>query len=206
MTKSFCHFDTIPSHMMDIIEEDLTTNFDSEMRVSRLMGDNIALDKRNSKNAWIPTTHWLGGLMWHYYKRVNDEIFHMDLDQIDGETMQYTQYGLNERYDWHIDEGLASFYKPQASGKRNDQVNVQDFINSSSQRIRKLSCIVQLSDPDDYEGGITQILDVDQSLYTIPKEKGTVVFFDSRLHHRAKMVTKGLRKSLITWAVGPRWK
>ena len=206
MTKSFCHFDTIPADLMDIIEADLSKNFDSQMQTSRLMGNAEVLDKRNSKNAWVPTTWWLGGLMWHYYKKANDEFFHYNIDQIDGESMQYTQYGLNERYDWHQDEGVSSLYKPQASGNRNDQAIVQDFINGSSERIRKLSAIVQLANDDDYEGGATQIRDVDNTLYTIPRERGTIVFFDSRLQHRAKTVTKGLRKSLITWAVGPRWK
>ena len=120
--------------------------------------------------------------------------------------MQYTQYGLNERYDWHQDEGVSSLYKPQAGGRRNDQAVVQDFINGSAERIRKLSAIVQLANDDDYEGGATQIRDVDNTLYTIPRERGTIVFFDSRLQHRAKSVTKGLRKSLISWAVGPRWR
>ena len=69
-----------------------------------------------------------------------------------------------------------------------------------------MSAIIQLSEEDDYEGGSTQIMDVDQTLYTLPKQRGTIVFFDSRLHHRAKTVKKGLRKSLICWAVGPRWK
>ena len=206
MTKSFCHFDTIPANLMDIIEADLSTNFDSQMQTSRLMGNAEVLDKRNSKNAWVPTTWWLGGLMWHYYKKANDEFFHYNIDQIDGESMQYTQYGLNERYDWHQDEGVSSLYKPQAGGRRNDQAVVQDFINGSAERIRKLSAIVQLADDDDYEGGATQIRDVDNTLYTIPRERGTIVFFDSRLQHRAKSVTKGLRKSLISWAVGPRWR
>ncbi len=206
MSKSFCHLDTIPSDLMDVIEADLVKNFDGSMSTSKLMGNKEVLEKRNSKNAWVPTTYWLGGLMWHYYKRANDEFFHYKIDQIDGESMQYTQYGLNEHYDWHQDEGVQSLYKPEAGGRRNDNSVVQDFINNSAQRIRKLSCIVQLSDGDDYEGGSTQIRDVDNTLYTIPRERGTVVFFNSRLQHRAKSVKKGQRKSLITWAVGPRWK
>ena len=85
MTKSFCHFDTIPSDLMDIIEADLTEKYDPMMETSKLMGNNTNLNKRNSKNAWIPTTHWLGGLMWHYFKKANDEFFHYDLTCIDGE-------------------------------------------------------------------------------------------------------------------------
>ena len=206
MTKSFCHFDTIPSDMMDIIEADLTDTFDEQMQTSRLMGNAEVLEKRNSTNAWVPTTYWIGGLIWHYFKRANDEFFHYDIECIDAESMQYTRYELNQKYDWHQDEGLSSLYKPVASGNRNDQGIIQDFMNNQSEKVRKLSCSLQLSHEDDYEGGGTQVRDVDNSMVTIPKGRGSLFFFDSRLQHRAMTVTKGLRKSLIIWAVGPRWK
>ena len=206
MTKSFSHYITISPEIMDVIEEDLTKNFDNNMEFSKLMGNVQDSNRRNSKNAWIPTTHWLGGLMWHYFKKANDEIFHYSLDHIDGESMQYTHYSLKQKYDWHQDENLAGFYKPLAGGKRNDENLVNDFINYVAEKVRKLSCILQLSDPDDYEGGGTQLRDIDNSLYNIPRERGTLVFFDSRLYHRACKVTSGLRKSLVIWAIGPRWK
>ena len=206
MTKSFCHFDTIPAELMDVIESDLTEKYDPYMDTSKLMGNVTNTKKRSSKNAWVPTSHWIGGLMWHYFKRANDEFFHYDLKHIDGEAMQYTQYELNQHYDWHQDEGIASFYKPQAGGNRSDQLIVQDKININAETIRKLSCSLQLSDEDDYEGGGTQVRDVDDTMVTLPKERGSLFFFDSRLQHRAMTVTKGLRKSLIIWAVGPRWK
>ena len=206
MTKSFCHFATIPAEMMDIIEEDLSKNYHSQMQTSKLMGDQEVLEKRNSKNAWVPTVNWVGALMWDYFDRANKEFFHYDLTCIDGENMQYTQYGINEKYNWHQDEGIASLYKPQASGNRNDESIVQDFINQEAETVRKLSCSLQLSHEDDYEGGFTQIRDVDNTMVTIPKQRGSLFFFDSRLQHRAKTVHKGMRKSLIAWAVGPRWK
>ena len=206
MTKSFCHFDTIPSDLMDIIEEDLTEKFDPQMEVSKLMGNVEQLEKRNSRNAWVPTTHWLGGLMWHYFNKANNEFFHYDLECIDGESMQYTQYELNQHYDWHQDEGISSLYKPQASGNRGDERRVQDFINEKAEKVRKLSCSLQLSDEEDYEGGGTQVRDVDNSMVTLPKGRGSLFFFDSRMQHRAMTVHKGLRKSLICWAIGPRWK
>ena len=97
MTKSFCHFDTIPSDLMDIIEEDLTETFDPQMEVSKLMGNVEALDKRNSKNAWVPTTHWLGGLMWHYFNKANNEFFRYDIECIDGEScLLYTSEASDE--------------------------------------------------------------------------------------------------------------
>ena len=84
MTKSFSHYITISPEIMDVIEEDLTKNFDNNMEFSKLMGNVQDSNRRNSKNAWIPTTHWLGGLMWHYFKKANDEIFHYSLYHIDG--------------------------------------------------------------------------------------------------------------------------
>ena len=206
MTKSFYHYGTIPSDLMDIVEEDLTKNFDSTMQVSRTAGDIQDLQRRDSKNAWVTTNHWIGGLVWNYFNKVNDEFFHYDLDQIDNEQIQYTHYGINQKYNWHQDEGISSFYKPQSDGARNGANIVQDWINTSSNKIRKLSVIIQLSNPDDYEGGVTQLRDVDDTLYNVPKERGTIVFFDSRLYHRAKMVSGGLRKSLIAWAIGPQWR
>ena len=83
MTKSFCHFDTIPSDLMDIIEADLSEKFDPQMDTSKLMGNQVHLEKRNSRNAWIPTSHWLGGLMWYYFNKANKEFFHYDLECID---------------------------------------------------------------------------------------------------------------------------
>ena len=206
MTKSFCHHATISSDMMDIIEADLSKTFDQQMATSKLMGDQTVLDKRNSKNAWVPTTYWLGGLIWHYFKQANDEFFHYDLDQIDGESMQYTHYALNEHYDWHQDEGLGNLYKPQAGGNRGGELVVQDWVNQGCERVRKLTCILQLANEEDYEGGDTQVRDVNNTMATLPKGRGTLFFFDSRLQHRAMTVKKGLRKSLISWAVGPRWR
>ena len=209
MTKSYYHLDTIPSDLMDIVERDLSEQFGSDMVQSGLMGAQTPnLDIRNSQNAWVPTTHWVGGLIWHYFTRANNEFFNYKLVGIDGESMQYTSYGLNQQYNWHIDEGIGSMYRPAASASNNrkDPVRIQDFLNEQGEQMRKLSVIVQLAHGDDYEGGSTEIKDLDGKVYTVPRERGTIVFFDSRLHHRACTVTKGLRKSLIAWAIGPRWR
>ena len=37
-----------------------------------------------------------------------------------------------------------------------------------------------------------------------PRKRGTVVLFDSRTQHRVLKVTKGTRKSIVGWVVGPR--
>ena len=87
--------------IIELIEEDLTDNFQNQMGDSRLMGDALNRDKRNSKNAWIPTTHWTGGFVWHYVERANRENFLYNIRNIDGESMQFTQYDVGEFYGWH---------------------------------------------------------------------------------------------------------
>ena len=203
--QSVWYYSDIPEDVVDIIEKDLSIKFDPEMGDSRLMGDALNKDKRNSQNAWVPSNHWLGGFMWHYISRANRENFLYDLRCIDGESMQYTQYGVGQFYSWHNDAGIAGAYKPATVGNRTDGL-AQDFVNENIELVRKLSFVLQLSDPDDYEGGNLQLLDESGATYFAPRKRGTVILFDSRTQHRVLPVKSGLRKSIVGWTVGPRWK
>ena len=42
--------------------------------------------------------------------------------------------------------------------------------------------------------------------YIAPRQKGSIMLFDSRTPHRVHKVTRGVRKSIVGWVVGPRWK
>ena len=119
--------------------------------------------------------------------------------------VQYTRYGEGQFYGWHNDAGLATQYKPVAVGNR-EQGRAQDFLNENLELVRKLSFAMQLSDPDDYEGGNVQLLDEMGKSYFVPRKRGTIVLFDSRTMHRVQKVKKGVRKSIVGWTVGPRWK
>ena len=72
--------------------------------------------------------------------------------------MQYTRYQEGQFYGWHNDAGLATQYKPVSVGNRMEGLG-QDFVNENIEMVRKLSFAMQLSDPDDYEGGNVQLLD-----------------------------------------------
>ena len=203
--QSIWYFTDLPDKVVDLIEEDLAENFDPQMGDSKLHGDALNKEKRNSQNAWIPTTHWCAGFLWHYIQRANRENFMYDLRNIDGESMQYTRYETGQFYGWHNDAGLQTQYKPVSSGNRSDGL-AQDFVNENIELVRKLSFSLQLSDPDDYEGGNVQLLDEAGNQYIAPRKKGCIVLFDSRTQHRVLKVTKGTRKSIVGWTVGPRWK
>ena len=205
--QSIWYYTDLPEDVVNIVEKDLTEKFDPSMADSKLDGDKLNKDKRNSQNTWIPSSHWVGGFLWSYIERANRENFLYDLSNIDGENLQYTRYEEGQYYKWHNDAGLSNQYKPVSVGNRGSgQENVQDFLNLSCERVRKLSFSLQLSHPDDYEGGNVQFLDEGGGSYFSPRQRGSIILFDSRTQHRVLKVTKGTRKSIVGWVVGPRWK
>ena len=209
--QSIWYFTNLPKEIVNIIDVDLSQRYDKDMKDSLLHGDTFNKDKRNSQNTWIPTTHWLSGFIWHYVQKANRENFLYDLSHIDGDNMQYTRYGEGQFYNWHNDSSLPTHYKPAVSNidaessKDNDELH-KDFLNKNCEYVRKLSFAMQLSDPDDYEGGNVQLMDESGDKYVVPRERGSIVLFDSRTQHRVCKVTSGVRKSIVGWVIGPRWK
>lgn len=98
--------------------------------------------------------------------------------------IQYMVYSGENRghIDWHNDEN----------------------IETESPRPRKFSMSVQLSDPSDYTGGNFEAygIDFDKGI----RNQGSVITFPSYESHRITPVTKGIRKSLVAWFHGPRWR
>lgn len=98
--------------------------------------------------------------------------------------LQYAVYeGQNaDHFDWHIDTDMEN----------------------TAPSVRKMSISVQLSDADEYEGGDIEFRGA--SLPPSVREKGTVITFPSWQLHRVTPVTHGVRKSLVAWFMGPRWR
>ena len=209
--QSIWYFTNLPEDIVNIIDKDLHDNFDENMNSSKIHGDNFDKKKRNSKNTWIPTTHWIGGFVWHYVQRANRDNFLFDLSHIDGENMQYTRYDVGEFYGWHADTELSIYHKPKImSGTECQSIDNKDahndYLNKNTEHVRKLSFSIQLSSPDDYEGGNVELIDEVNQHYIAPRQRGTIILFDSRTKHRVNEVTKGVRKSIVGWVLGPRWK
>ena len=53
--QSVWYYSDLPEDIVDILDRDLTETFDEQMADSKLHGDALNKDKRNSQNAWIPT-------------------------------------------------------------------------------------------------------------------------------------------------------
>ena len=194
----------MPNELIDIVEKDVQ-QFDNNVNSSLLMGEELDTQIRDSKNAWISSSHWIGGLLWYYIDKMNRENFRYDITDIDGGTIQYTQYGPGQYYTWHKDQEIESFYKPQIDPRIN--VNLRDDLTTlEGEYVRKLSFVVQLSDPTEYTGGELQFVDNSNKTFFAPKQRGTVIVFDSRLNHRVRKIKTGLRKSLVGWVMGPRWR
>lgn len=168
---------------------------------------------RNSNVAWINTENFKEGstdhdLMTEIYDEV-DTNFNMarqemqldEWDIDDRQSFQYTNYKKGQYYDWHRDSREEPYVVGDQPGK-----------------IRKLSITILLNDPQEYEGGHFQletnwaagpheswnrIVTFDPSKYWL--QQGTMLVFQSHMFHRVMPVTKGLRKSLVGWYLGPPW-
>ena len=70
---------------------------------------------------------------------------------------------------------------------------------------RKLSLSLQLSAPEDYEGGDLELWFGGEPVKA-NRERGMITFFPSYVMHRVTPVTKGVRYSLVCWVSGPPFK
>ena len=199
----------LPSDIINSLEKDLEKHF-GDMGDSKLINDVLDKGIRKSKNTWIPTTHWITGWLWHYVEMANRNNFLYDLSFIVSESMQYARYGVGEYYHWHSDTSIPVQYKPKIQISANDSTTDDNYLREraaiKNELVRKISFSLQLSDPDDYEGGNIQFIDESNKNYIAPRQKGSLIIFDSRTKHRVCKVRSGVRKSIVGWVVGPRWK
>lgn len=182
-------------------------NLKTTLEKSMVMGDIVDNRIRNSENTWISSDHWLGGFIWYYINKANKSNFLYDISSLDRESIQYTQYGPGQFYNWHTDTSIDMYFglnQPEASELSTEYAN--EKIGIEYELCRKLSFSIQLSGPDEYEGGELQFQKDDGTVYVAPKEKGMITVFDSRARHRVRKVKSGVRKSLVGWVVGSRWK
>ena len=139
---------------------------------------------RQSLISWINTEGWLADKIEFIARQLNGEFFGLDLWGF-GEPFQYTIYKYDKdnagHYDWHMDKG------------------------ESKGAPRKLSMVLQLSDPSEYDGGDLQIM-TGVDLQIAKKEKGIIYAFPSYVMHRVTPVTRGTRRTLVVWISGPRFK
>lgn len=97
-----------------------------------------------------------------------------------------------------------SRYGFHLSGKSENVLYTEHYdwrIDAAKNKKRKLTAVMQLSDPSEYEGGELQIQNGD--IHVMDKTKGGCVVFPSWMPHRVTPVTRGARQSLVIYLEGP---
>lgn len=77
------------------------------------------------------------------------------------------------------------------------------FMDPTQAECRKLTVLAFLN--DDFEGGRLFLQNGSERIYP-PQGAGTVLVFPSFMLHGVEPVTKGVRRSVVTWLVGPWFK
>lgn len=138
---------------------------------------------RKSKVKWCPQTEdweWVYSKLHNMIVEANDTMWKFDLSSMN-EQIQYTEYYEGGgHYDWHMDCGIGI------------------------QNQRKISVTVQLSSPDEYDGGDLEF-NIGNHI-TAPRIQGAAVIFPSFYLHRVTPVTKGTRKSFVLWVGGEPYR
>tara|TARA_R110002074_G_scaffold364932_3_gene538532 strand:+ start:907 stop:1527 length:621 start_codon:yes stop_codon:yes gene_type:complete len=152
--------------------------------------------QRDSNITWLEDT-WLYNLITPYIHTANKNSgWNFEWDWC--ESIQFTKYKLNQFYGWHCDSWDKAYNEKEP----------KNFVG----KIRKLSCIVSLTDSKDYEGGGVQLdfrnKEDGSNIVTCEeiKGQGSIIIFPSFVWHQVKPVTKGTRYSLVCWTLGQKFK
>jgi PKHD-type hydroxylase len=147
-----------------------------EVRISK-----VGFHNRNQDTAWIFDR------LNFTIQSANEQFFNYHLNGYD--SFQYTTYSDTDsgHYTWHMD---THFGQPVSTFKSDEP--------------RKLSLTLMLN--DDYEGGNFEFNFSRESDAVVPeKKKGRILMFPSFMLHRVAPVTKGIRRSIVIWVVGPKF-
>lgn len=204
MANLITWFDTnLPTEMADNALRELLPT-ETGLALGTVGSGSVNKAIRDSSVHFFGSSNWVAGLIWYYLQKTNKNNFGYDITDFDNGRLQYTVYGSDQHYEWHKDQDLESFYQPKlvdSSSLRNT-----DKVELDSENVRKLSFSLLISDPSEFEGGELQFKDNSGKTHIMTREKGKLVIFDSRTLHRVSPVEKGVRRSIVGWAVGPRWK
>ncbi len=124
---------------------------------------------------------WLYERLWTAAQECNRLFFCVDIAGVES-NVQLARYDSSNLgfYDWHTD----------FAGVR---------------PLRKISISIQLSRPEDYDGGDLELMYGIQP-QKLDKTRGAFIAFPSFMLHRVTPVTRGTRWSLVAWILGNRWR
>ncbi|MGE0253524.1 MAG: 2OG-Fe(II) oxygenase [Alphaproteobacteria bacterium] len=147
-------------------------------------------ETRRSRVAWLRRDEarfaWLFDRLDRVLAAVNAQHFDVDYAPQGCAALQYSIYDAEEggHYAAHMD----------------------DFLPATWPDARKLSVVVQLSAPGEYEGGTLRFRDIADALPEEARGQGAMMVFPSILYHAVEPVSVGTRCSLVGWYSGPPWR
>jgi PKHD-type hydroxylase len=146
---------------------------------SSVRNSGVKFHQRNEDTAWIFDR------LNFVIQSVNEIYYNFDLNGYS--QFQYTTYNgnKNEHYDWHMDLSMGN----------------GNFLPSDAEP-RKLSLSLCLN--DGFEGGEFSVNSGKSDL--VPTKKGRIIFFPSFMLHKVAPVTKGTRRSIVVWILGPKFR
>ena len=135
---------------------------------------------RTCSSCWIPFSphyKWLYSIMLELTKAINEENWKFDVPGV--QQLQILKYSPLQQFWWHFDT----------------------FTGSD----RKLTAVVNLSDPSEYLGGGLQVnADIENKQFM--REQGAGCWFPSYIEHRARAPIWGTRWVLVAWLTGQAWR
>ena len=140
-------------------------------------------DYRDTNICWLTPSdnlEWVYARLTDVVMTLNEKYFNFDLQGF----MENSQF--------------SNYIAPSGKYKKHMDMNYNCLI-------RKLSISVQLSNPDDYEGGDLNVYESDEGT-SLMKSQGSVVAFPSYVLHEVTPVTKGERNALVMWVTGKPFK
>ena len=151
-----------------------------------LVGQTKDQSVRSAKLVWVDDVDGLGWVMdrlIEIVRKSNVDQFDFDLREF-AESPQVASYKASDggHFAWHSDIGHGP-----AAGKR------------------KLTLVLQLSNPDTYAGGDLEIRP-SATILLANRAQGSVSVFPSFALHQVTPIMRGIRRSLTVWAHGPPFR
>jgi PKHD-type hydroxylase len=155
-----------------------------EMKPGTVYDDGSIVDfpskiQRDALVSWFSPneeTMWMYKRLSIVINQLNNDYYKFDLDGF-AEGIQFTEY--------HSPSGTHGAHMDKAPNGV----------------VRKLTMIIQLTDPDEYEGCDLEIIQSDGNR-KLPRKRGTLVAFPSWEWHQVNPITSGTRNSLVAWITG----
>jgi PKHD-type hydroxylase len=152
-------------------------------------GQTVDFSMRRSKIRFVnsdnPKFTWLFDKLWKTALEANRDFFNVHITRLP--FIQIAEYDYQDKGEYKEHHDVF-------------------WLNNDPIYHRKLSCIVQLSDPEDYQGGDFEITEGCPALDKETKNQGSVIYFPSMFRHKANPVLRGTRYSIAAWFEGPKWR